>query len=495
MTAPSDRAAQVDLNIVGGTIVSARGRQRVGIAIKDGRIAGLMDDNLLPPAREVIHARGLYILPGIVDPEAHPGHHNPLTVDVAETRAAAAGGITTWGIQNPSPRFGQEPWKPHVEPDDVVSFLKVFDRGRELWERGSMVDFFFTFQMETDEQADEIPRYARELGVTSYKYHLQVKNIELANRTWGASGIGLARGFDDGTFFIACERAAEVGGLVAFHPENWEIARVLEERLIAAGRTDIGAWDDRSPAFTEAHHVRAYSYFGKITGCRLYVQHTTNPLTLEEISRARGEGIEIYSQTGPGWLYFTRDDWRVNVPLRRREYVEDLWGALRDGIVDCVGSDHIVARGTRQQVREQGVWSRKPSGFASRVEMLLPVMLHEGVNKGRISIERLVEVCCEAPAKIFGLYPQKGLIMPGSDADLVIIDIDKEVTVQDEMVHSQAGWTLLQGHKIKGWPIKTILRGRVIAEWKPGAMRSEIVGEPRGRYLRREPGVPAKAGV
>ena len=477
---------EVDLAIVNGQVVTPGGIRRQGIAVDQGKIVGVMDEAVLPPAREVIDAASHHVIPGVVDPEGHPGHSHPLWEVVAsESRAAAASGVTTWGIQNPSPRFGQKPWKLHAEPEDVVSFFDVFDAGRDIWERDSMVDFFFTFQLETDEQAEEIPRYARELGVTSFKFYNHTKTIPL-DSFWFATATGLARGFDDGTFFLACERAAEVGGMIHFHPENWEIARVLEKRLIEAGRTDMGAWDDRSPDFTEAHHVRSYSYFGKITGCTLYVQHTTNPLTLEEIQRARGEGVQIYSQTGAPWLYFTRDDWRINTPLRRREYVEALWVALRDGIVDLVGSDHVVARGTREEMSAEGVWSRNKSGFPSRVEMLLPIMLHEGVNKGRISLERLVQVCSEAPARIFGLYPQKGVILPGSDADLVFVDLDKELQVRDDMVHTQPGWTLLHGHTIKGWPVKTILRGRVIADWNEITGRCEIVGDPKGAYLARK---------
>ncbi len=328
--------------------------------------------------------------------------------------------------------------------------------------------------------------------MTSFKFYNHVNKVSL-DSFWYAATTGLARGFDDGTFFLACERAAEAGAMIHFHPENWEIARVLEKRLLASGRDDMGAWDDRSPDYTEAQHVRAYSYLGKITGCSMYVQHTTNARTLHEICRAREDGVSLYAQTGAPWLYFTREAWRINTPLRDRTSVEAVWAALRDGVIDTVGSDHVVARGTREEMMAEGVWSRKKSGFPSRVEMLLPVLLHEGVNKGRISLERLVEACCERPAQIFGLYPKKGVIAPGSDADLVFVDLDKEVTVSDDMVHTQAGWTLLHGHHMKGCPVTTILRGRVIAAWDEGTGRSEIVADPSGEYLFRTQGVPKRS--
>lgn len=485
-------SGDADLVVVNGRVVTPGGVINGGVAIKDGRIVSVGADAAMPRAKRRIDAKGKYVLPGIVDPEGHPGHSHPLELDArTESRAAAAAGVTTWGVMNPSPRFGAEPWKEFAEPEDVVSFFDVFERGRKIWDTESVVDSFFIFQLETDEQANEIPEYVRQLGVSNFKFYNHVRRLD-RDAFWYAQKTGLACGFDDGTFFLACEKAAEVDGVVHFHPENWEISRILERRLLDAGREDMGAWDDRSPWYTESHHVRSFSYWGKITGCALYVQHTTNPYTLHEIKRAREDGIKLYSQTGAPWLYFTRDDWRINTPLRNRVAVEAVWEALADGTIDCVGSDHVVASGTREAMAAEGVWSRKKSGFPSRVEMMLPIMLHEGVNKGRISIERLVEVCASVPAKLFGIYPQKGVIAPGSDGDLVLVDIDKEVTVTDDMVHSRAGWTLLHGHTIKGWPVMTILRGKVISEWHEGDVRATVEGPPEGRYIPR---VPAKLGT
>ena len=133
------------------------------------------------------------------------------------------------------------------------------------------------------------------------------------------------------------------------------------------------------------------------------------------------------------------------------------------------------------------IWATK-TGFPSRGEAALPVMLNDGVNRGRISLQRLVEVCCENPARIFGIYPKKGVIAPGSDADLVAVDLNRKVTVTNDMVHSSAGWTLWEGREMKGWPVMTMLRGEVIAEWADGGRRPEIVSKPFGRYLPRSLG-------
>lgn len=483
----------VDLNVIGGHVVTSGGVHDYGIAVKDGKIVALAEPALLPPARRTLDVRGRYIIPGIVDPEAHPGCYVPFEVDIrTETRAAAAAGVTTWGIQGPSPRLGSKPFKEYAAPEDVVSFTKVWDDALRIVNTCSMVDTFFTFMLETDEQAEEIPVYAAEMGVTSFKLYLHCQRPEL-DKYWARGRAGLVTGFDDGTVYLAMEKTAEIGapGIVCIHAENWEIARVMEKRLIQAGRHDWAAWTDRSPDFAEAHHVRAYAYLAKITGCPLYIQHATTEKTFEEILRARGEGLTVYAQTGPAWLYFTRENgWRINVPLRSRETLPKIWDALAGGIIDAVGSDHVIAwdPNGREDLYHESIWKLR-TGFTSRVECYLPVLLSEGVNKGRITLERLVEVSSENPARIFGLYPKKGAIAVGSDADLVVIDLDREVRVGKEHVLTRSGWSLLEGHVMKGWPVMTILRGNVVAEWPDGAPGPRIVDEtPRGRYVPRIPG-------
>lgn len=481
-----------DLLLVNGVVVTGSGRKKANIAVSNGKISGIFEPWWEPPADRVIDLKGRYLLPGIVDPEGHPGCYVRFDRDIeTESRAVAATGTTTWGIQGPSPRLGKEPFKEVISPEDVVSFLDVFEDAQRIVNSKSMVDTFFTFMMETDQQMAEIPRYAKELGVTSYKLYLHCKRLDL-DRFWASRRAGLATGFDDGAVFVAMENTKRIGppGIVCIHPENWEIARIFEDRLIAQGRKDWAAWSDRSPDFCEAHHVRTYAYLAKITGCPLYIQHATTEKTFEEILRAKGEGVKIFAQTGPAWLFFDKDNgWRINVPLRDEETRLKIWEALADGIIDCVGSDHVIAwdPNSREDLYRESIWDLR-TGFTSRGEMLAPVMLSEGVNKGRITLERMVEVCCENPAKIFGLWPKKGSISVGSDADFVVVDLDKEVKVTKEVVFSRSGWSLLEGYTMKGWPVMTILRGHVLMEW-PDGERAPRVGHDRvGRYLPRKPG-------
>jgi dihydropyrimidinase/dihydroorotase len=484
---------EVDLTITGGTLVTPSGPRRAGLAVDGGRIVAVAGDEHLPPARRTHDATGLHVLPGLVDTEAHPGCYVPLADDLAsETRAAAAAGVTTWGVHAPSTRMGHPDFVEFVQPDDVVSFHESFGYFTDLVASDSAIDIFLTYMLETDRQAREIPEYAREHGVTSYKLYLQSMSPE-AEPNWPGRRAGLGHGFDDGTCYLAMENVAALGppGVVCMHCENWEIARVFDQRLRARGRTDWATWSDRSPHFLEAHHVRSYGYLAEVTGCPIYVQHATTAETYGAIRELRARGVTVHAQTGPHWLHFGKGEpnaWRINVPLRAREDNPAIWAALRDDVVNAVGSDHVVSwtPSDYESSYSDDIWTLK-TGFTSRVEMHLPVLL-EGVHRGKLSLERLVEVACAAPARIFGLAPRKGCLDVGADADVVLVDLDRVVEVADPQVLTRSGWTVLAGHTMHGWPVATFLRGRLVARWPEGAPRPEYLGDSDGEYLRRVPG-------
>ncbi len=482
---------EVDLVVTGGTLVTPSGARRAGLAVDDGKVVAIAADELLPPARTTYDASGKTIIPGLVDSEAHPGCYSPLKDDLAsESRAAAAAGVTTWGIHAPSTRMGHPRFVEFVQPEDVVSFHDVFEHFVELVESDSAIDVFATYMLETDQHAQEIPEYARDHGVTSFKLYLQSMSPE-AEPFWPGRRAGLGHGFDDGMVFATMEAVAALGapGVVAMHCENWEIARIFDARLRASGRTDWATWSDRSPHFLEAQHIRAYGYLAEVTGAPIYIQHATTPESYREILDLRSRGVTCWAQTGPHWLHFAKGEpnaWRINVPLRSRENNPNIWRALRDDVVNAVGSDHVVSwePSDYDSSYSDNIWTLK-TGFTSRVEMLLPVLL-EGVHQGKLTLERLVEVACASPARIFGLYPTKGTLEVGSDADFVVLDLDRVVTVSNEQVLTRSGWTVLDGHTIHGWNVATFLRGKQVARFEDGAPRPEYLGDADGRYLRRE---------
>jgi len=238
-------AEGLDLVIKNGTLVLGGGSYRMAVGVKDGKVAVLGEVQYLPPAKEEIDASGLHVLPGIVDSEAHPGCYVPFRYDMTtESRAAACAGITTWGIQAPSTRLGTEPFKEVVTSSDVVSFHKCFGSAVEIIESVSLVDCYLTYMLESDEQANEIPEYADQHGVTSFKLYMQTRSMKGwradQDSNWPSRRAGLGSGIDDGTVFLVMENVAHLGypAICHIHPENWEIARIFEERLRKAGRTD-----------------------------------------------------------------------------------------------------------------------------------------------------------------------------------------------------------------------------------------------------------------
>ena len=253
---------------------------------------------------------------------------------------------------------------------------------------------------------------------------------------------------------------------------------------MAAGRTDMGAWDDRSPAFTEAGHARTYLYYAKVAGCPIYIVHVTTQETIAEIEKAKAEGLTVYSEIGTHYLVLHKDAWKINVPLRDRATHETLWHALASGAIDCIGSDHVAHTRTRESMETGNVWTTI-SGFPSRIEGMLPMMLSEGVNKGRITIERLAQVASENPARIFGLYPKKGAILPGADADLIVIDLKRRAKITKELLHTITPWSIYEGWEVTGWPVMTLVRGNVVMEWPDNEPRAKVTEASVGQYVRR----------
>jgi dihydroorotase-like cyclic amidohydrolase len=314
-----------DLKLVGGPVVTPGGIVEGGVAIRDGRIAAIGSARDLPAARRTIDLRGRVLLPGVVDPEGHFGGRRSLADDMAsETRAAAATGVTTWNLQLNSVNMA-----PPGEIEAAAQIPSLGDAVPALFaaEHLASIDFCLTAIVSTDRQVAEIPRLAAEYGVTSYKFHLEMGG------PWNQQpgGRQTAYDFDDGTVYAACEAIAALGppALVLFHCENTQIARVLQARLEAQGRHDMGAWDDHSPWLTEAAHARAYLYFAEVTGCPVYLVHCTTEQTVAEVERARQAGVQAYAEIGIHYLVLHKDVWRVNPPLRDRATHPALWRGPR----------------------------------------------------------------------------------------------------------------------------------------------------------------------
>ena len=483
---------RVDMVIRGGTVVTSGHKMPQWVAVDGGKIVGLgVGEENIPEASKTIDATGRHVLPGMIDIEHHPAP--PIKENVStNTCAAIASGTTTGGIMSVSGRALDPPFDID-SGESMPPFLESIPRFiQESLHGRAMFDYFFAPELHGRERIRELPELAEKLNITSFKLYLHAMAGE---KLWDMWSVGKERGdryYDDGDVFWTMRSIAALGppARLFVHCENWEIARVLKNDLEAQGRTAPHEFSNRSPAFCEAGHIRTYAYYANVTGCPLTVMHVTTPESRREMRRAKEEGTNITGNIQPHYLVLGPEWGRMNVPLRSEEHFEEMWEALNTGEIDTVSGDNVWAvKRTLQDVEEHGIkpnrtWANREAHFNGSSGFVLPVMLSEGVSKGRITVERLVQLCCENPAKQNGLFPKKGTIAVGADADLVIVDLNKVKTVTRDMVFMNVGWSIYEGWELKGWPVMTILRGQVMMEWPEGEANRNIVGEPIGEYLR-----------
>jgi dihydropyrimidinase len=451
-----------DTTIVNGTaIIPGQGQDAVTIGIKDGKIAGLLDPGDTVTSDEQIDAAGLAVFPGMIDPHMHIGFvGQPLTDVASETRSAAIGGVTS--ILNYV--LKADDYEPHYrEFVDHIDRLAYVDMGIHLG-------------IFTPEQIEDIPRYIEDYGVTSFKFFMSYKGEEGTKR-----GVG---DVDDGLLLDLMNKLAGIPGTVAnVHAENIEMIWRAEDRVRAAGTDGLSAHNDARPGMTEAAAMVTAAYVARATGCPLYLVHMSSKEAAEEVRRVLPEGGRIFVETTPHYLSLTIDSdcgllAKVNPPVRTERDVEALWEAVKDGIVDTVGNDHSARF---RSEKEGDVWC---AGAAfPGVGTMLSILLHEGHHRRGVSLTKIAEISAYNSARIFNMAG-KGSIEVGGDADLALVDVDLERVVSADYLQSRADFSPWEGLTLKGWAVRTIVRGRTVM------LDGEIVGdEGFGRYLPRP--VPA----
>lgn len=456
----------MDLVIKNCKIVTPTNIVSAGIAIDKGKIVSISDDAILPKAKQTIDAGGKFILPGLIDEHNHLGLEIPLsTTALTETKAAALGGVTAQGI------FLTRPGK---------TLSTIFEDHKNQFEANAVIDGFFHVNVVDEGWLNDIPN-AASCGITSFKFLMGYKGPQ-------AKMLGLP-GIDDGFVLEGFRSIAELGypARAMVHAENIDITLRLRKKLEGEGRQDVRVWHESRPNFVEEECIHRAIFLAKVAKCPLFIVHNTIGEAPDIIARAKAEGVDLLAETCPQYLTHNSEDpvpvllenptfAVVNPPLRGKWDNKMLWEGIKNGAIDTVGSDNAPA--TREQ-KGKDMW-KSYMGTGSNTQMILPVMLSEGVNKNRISLEKVVEVCCQNPARAFGLYPRKGVINIGSDADLVIVDLEKKVQFTHNMSPALGDWTIYEDWEFTGWPVCTILRGKVIAE------NGKILVEPGyGQYLFR----------
>ena len=437
---------EVDLSIENGLfVVPKTGVFRGTVGIREGRIVAILDSPQGLVARERIDAKGRYLLPGLVEPHVHYGYRGRLASHFAtETASAALGGITTVipfyrDIANPT------------------GLYENLGEVKRIGEANSCIDFSLHLLLITRNQLAKVKEYTEGNGIPSFKFYMAYKGKD-------ANSIGLTGNeTDDGFLFEAFSALARLPGVVAcVHAENIEVILCLVEKYQREGRQGLKVWSECRPNFTEAESVHRAATLAATAGCPLYVAHVTTSEALEDLKLFRRRHQEIYVETCPHYLTLTKDAplgniAKVNPPLRGEEDVEALWKAIASGLVDTVGSDHCPFL---KDDKEGTIWDAK-TGFPGSSTML-PVLLSEGVHKRGISIEKIAELTSYNPAKIFNLFPRKGTIKVGSDADFCVVDLDMSRKVDHEMLLSCSDFSVYDGWTLKGWPVMTIVRGKTV---------------------------------
>jgi len=436
----------VDLVIRGGRLVSSTGIMSAGIAIEGGVIVAISRDDALPDSRETIDATGKYVLPGVIDPHVHfrsPGYE--YKEDWASgTAAAACGGVTTvFEMPNSDP------------PTSTVDALQI---KQQIASRDAYVDYG-VYGLLGQQNLGDLPGLARH-GVIGLKCFM------------GNNPIGH---IDDGAMLEGLEIAASLGLRVTVHAENATIIERKTGRLRASGRRDPLAHLESRPAVCAVDAVERAVAFAEAAGAQVHIAHEGCKDALPIIRAAKHRGVAVTAETCPHYLLLTAEDMhrvgpvlRVNPPVRAAGHAEPLWSGLADGVIDMLATDH--APHAIPEKTADDIWDCV-SGFGG-LETAIPLLLTE-VNRGRITLEQYVTWSSLAPARVWGLYPRKGVLDVGSDADIVIVDLAQEATIRADRFQSKSKITPFEGFRTKGQPVCTIVRGRVVMrdgalEGRPG---------------------------
>ncbi|MFC1802783.1 dihydroorotase family protein [Thermoproteota archaeon] len=424
----------VDLIVKNAKLVSPRGIIEAGVAVKDGIIVAISRDINLPKADETIDAGGKYVLPGLLDGHAHT--FNPPETTGTGMKAAAKGGLTTM-LEMPGtclPSFNLEEFK-----------LK-----RKTMKKNSYVDFCIHAGCASG-YTGELTKMHQE-GSTGSKFF-----ISYAGPKWPQ--------MFDGEIIERFKEIAGYGGLALIHAENDSILKDNQKRLREAGRKDFSAHLEWRPRIAEVEAGKRMIDYLEMTGCRGMIVHTSVPETVWYCAEARTKGAETYVETCTHYLYLTEDDVKRNGPWnkfapppRKKADMTEIRRLLQQGWIDVIATDHAPYGKDSKEAGLDDIFEA-PNGIPG-LETYLPLMLN-GVSEGWLSLERVSAISAEQPAQIYGIYPRKGALTPGSDADMVFVDMKKKVEITNDDQITACRWTPYDGMKVKGWPTMSIIRGRV----------------------------------
>jgi dihydropyrimidinase/dihydroorotase len=460
-----------DLTLRNGLVVTPSGLVNGGLSATGGVITHVGADAALPPGDRDIDVQGKVIFPGVIDPHTHMGvgigwGPEKMQRDFAtESRDAAIGGITTMVTTS---LMGTD------------SRVEVTRAGIEWGNRDSQVDFRQSVVMTTREQVREIDELVHGLGVRSFKFFLGYNGEQAVE--FGMPPEGVAWDF----FYEACEAIAATGtgALAMIHAEEPDVRRLLFDRY--AGTSEGGllqTWHRASPNILEPMQIYSAALIGHEVGAAIYVVHVSAAESVDLVRDLRRRGWEIYGETLGAFLYWTAEEGdakdlgaygKIQPPIRQARDRDALWTGILDGTITNTGTDTQMY--TRES-RRRPFWEAQV-GLGPQLATFLPSVYTSGVLGGRCTLEDLARVMAENNARRFGLYPDKGVLQVGSDADVVVFDPALRRVARADRLESACGYTIYEGEKLGGWPERVFVRGTPVVE--DGRIVTET---PVGRWV------------
>ncbi len=459
----------LDLVIRGGAVATAGSLSVCDVGVLDGRIVQLGGGM---QGRRMIDAGGRYVFPGGIDvhvhftPQVEPRPDDEQWADdfYDGSRAAIAGGITTVGNM--------------TYPYDGETLADALRRDLAVAARDAAVDYILhpVLKSPSGEAVAELPGLAAD-GHTSLKIFMSTELFD-------------ARA---DVYLDAMRTAGQHGMLTVLHCEDGALIRYLYRQVLAGGRRPVADVRRARPTYTETAAVDRAVAFARAAAAPIYVAHLSSAGALDRCRHARAEGVPVYVETRPMYLYLTEDvfdepdgaKYLGHPPARTQSDVEALWHGLAHGDVHCLGSDHAPWL-LRQKLA--ATLTLQPSASRSGVgelEAQLPLLYSEGVRLGRISLSRFVELTSTNAAKLFGMYPRKGTIAVGSDADLVVWDSETRWIIDGAAMQSKTDYSVYDGWEVRGKPVLTVSRGEIVFE------DGEVTAQRgRGRWVRRDRTAP-----
>ncbi len=472
-----------DLVIKNGTLVIPyTGLVQADVAIKHGKIAAIAEEIALHEVETHLDARGKMVFPGAVDSHYHIGIYRPFSQDAeSESRSSLVGGVTTLLSYF---RTG------HHYLNKTGPYREIFPEVLGLSKGHFYTDYGFHLAIMTAEQLPEVEELVEAFGVGSFKFYMFYKALNLSSDSTRGNDYTMAESYDLGHLYLLMEQVAAVSrkhsaeGRIALslHCENPELIRVFIDKVKQQGWQGLEAYSKARPPLTEHLSIVEAALLAEATACPINLLHLSSKQALEAGIRSRREHpeIDIVLETTLHHLTLTCETaggiiGKVNPPIREQDDVDYLWEGIANGEVDTVVSDHACCM--EEDKREDDLWGSLP-GFGGS-SLLYPTLISEGFHRRNVSLTRISEIASANPSRHFGLFPRKGTLAVGSDADFAIIDLHRTQVVTADSLQSAQDFTPFAGIRLKGWPTETVLRGKLMM--KDG----EITGEPAGVYIRR----------